>query len=299
MSESKNPLADTVANNIKVCDDPRKMRDIVLALKAQGQRIGFVPTMGALHDGHLSLVEASRAETDVTFVSIFVNPTQFSDPKDLERYPRTLFLDMAALAPLGVDAIFLPKQDSVYPPGYSTSVEVSGVTARWEGEFRPGHFAGVATVVLKLFNMVQPDIAFFGQKDYQQTLVVRRMVEDLNVPVQIKVCPTVRERDGLAMSSRNALLSAEDRQHSLALSRSLKLAAELFQNGERDAAKIRQRMLALVAETPDVKLEYLTLVDPDQMQEVSQAAADSVAIIAARVGAVRLIDNCILGQRNN
>jgi pantoate--beta-alanine ligase len=296
MAESKDPLADTVVNNLKVYDDPRKMRDVVIALRAQGRKIGFVPTMGALHAGHLSLVEASRRETDVTIVSIFVNPTQFSDPADLERYPRTLFLDMALLSQLSVNAIFAPKQDAVYPAGYSTSVVVSGVTDRWEGEFRPGHFSGVAMVVLKLFNMVQPDIAFFGQKDYQQTLVVRRMVEDLNVPVQVRICPTIRERDGLAMSSRNALLTADDRERGLVLSRSLKLASELFAAGERDATKIRQRMLAQFEKTPGVTMEYVTLVDPAQMNEVSHARADSVAIIAARVGNVRLIDNCILGQ---
>jgi pantoate--beta-alanine ligase len=297
MAEPKNPLADTVVNNIKVCDDAQKMRDIVTSLRAQGRKIGFVPTMGALHAGHLSLVEASRLETDITIVSIFVNPKQFSDPKDLERYPRTLFMDMALLSPLGVKVIFAPKQDEVYPPGYSTSVEVSGVTDRWEGEFRPGHFAGVATVVLKLFNIVQPDIAFFGQKDYQQTLVVQRMVRDLNAPVQIKICSTVRERDGLAMSSRNALLTPDDRQQGLVLSRSLKLGSEIFAAGERDAAKIRQRMLALFKETSGVTVEYLAIVDPDHMREVSHAQADSVAIIAARVGSVRLIDNCILGER--
>lgn len=298
MAESKDPLADTVVNSIKVCDDPRKMHDIVVSLRAQGRKIGFVPTMGALHAGHLSLVEASRLETDVTIVSIFVNPKQFSDPKDLERYPRTLFMDMALLSPLGVKVVFAPKQDDVYPSSYSTSVNVSGVTDRWEGEFRPGHFSGVATVVLKLFNMIQPDIAFFGQKDYQQTLVVRRMVKDLNVPVQIKICPTVRESDGLAMSSRNALLPADDRRRAVVLSRSLKLASDLFAAGERDVAILRRQMLAQFEQATDIQVEYLAIVEPDQMREVSHAQADSVAIIAARVGSVRLIDNCILGERN-
>ncbi|HEY2839324.1 MAG TPA: pantoate--beta-alanine ligase, partial [Pirellulales bacterium] len=198
MSQKNDHSSASGAGGIACCHDLTTLRGVISGLRARGRKIGFVPTMGALHAGHLSLVEASRRETDVTIVSIFVNPTQFSDPQDLERYPRVLDRDSAMLAPLGVHTIFAPRQIDVYPEVHSTTVEVGRVSERWEGAFRPGHFNGVATIVLKLFNMVTPDIAFFGQKDYQQTLVVRRMVEDLNVPVQIKVCTTVREPDGLA-----------------------------------------------------------------------------------------------------
>jgi len=298
MTKVDSTLSKANANAPQVISDLGELRQAIGRLRAAGQTIGFVPTMGALHAGHLSLVEASRRETGATVVSIFVNPTQFSAGEDLDRYPRNLAADLALLAPLGVSLVFAPQPQDVYPPGHSTVVEVSGVAEPWEGRVRPGHFAGVATVVLKLFHMVAPDIAFFGQKDYQQTLVVRRMVEDLNVPVQLRICPTTREPDGLAMSSRNAYLSAADRQRGLVLSRSLKLACELFQAGETIADIIRQRMLGLFAETAGVTLDYLAIVEPGLMGEVSQAQENSVAIIAARVGNVRLIDNCILGKRD-
>ncbi|MBI2827149.1 MAG: pantoate--beta-alanine ligase [Planctomycetia bacterium] len=276
--------------------DRAAVRDAVSAARAAGKSIGLVPTMGALHAGHLSLVQASRRECGCTVVTVFVNPTQFGPGEDFDRYPRNLDGDVAQLAPLGVDLVFAPEPDEVYRPGHTTMVEVAGVAEPLEGKHRPGHFRGVATVVLKLFNMVAPDVAFFGQKDYQQSLVVRRLAEDLDVPVRIRVCPTVREPDGLALSSRNAYLGPDDRRKALALSRSLTLAGELFESGERDAAVIRRRMMEIFEATPGVTLDYLALADADTLVEVSEVNPHTVALVAARVGNVRLIDNSFLWQ---
>lgn len=296
MSQASSSLPSQSAHECRVVDNRADLRSALNIWRAAGQTIGLVPTMGALHAGHLSLVDAARAACDRVVVSIFVNPTQFGPGEDFERYPRNLAGDVALLAPRGAELIFAPQPAEIYRPGHATMVEVAGVAGPWEGAFRPGHFRGVATVVLKLFNLVAPDIAFFGQKDYQQSLVVRRMVEDLDVPVVVRVCPTVREPDGLAMSSRNAYLSADDRRRGLVLSRSLKLATELYATGERDARKIKTRMLELFAATPGVTVDYLTLADGDTLAEVEQVTANTVALIAARVGNVRLIDNCLLGS---
>jgi pantoate--beta-alanine ligase len=275
------------------------LRAVVDGWRAAGETIGFVPTMGALHAGHLSLVDAAKRECTRVVASIFVNPTQFGPGEDFERYPRDLERDVAQLAPRGVDLVFAPTPAEVYRPGSSTVVEPAKVSLPLEGSFRPGHFRGVATVVLKLFNMVRPDSAFFGQKDYQQSLVVRRMVDDLDVPVVVRVCPTMREPDGLAMSSRNAYLSADDRRRGLVLSRSLTLGCELFAKGERDATTIRERMKQLFDETPGVTVDYLSLADSETLVEVSVVTATTVALIAARVAGVRLIDNCVLGKGMN
>ncbi|HVU86397.1 MAG TPA: pantoate--beta-alanine ligase [Pirellulales bacterium] len=273
-----------------------ELRAVMDRWRAAGESIAFVPTMGALHAGHLSLVDAAKRECTRVVVSIFVNPTQFGPSEDFERYPRDLLRDVTKLSPHGVDLVFAPAREEVYRAENSTVVEPSTVAAPLEGKFRPGHFRGVATVVLKLFNMVRPDVAFFGQKDYQQSLVVRRMVDDLDVPVTIRVCPTVRESDGLAMSSRNAYLSAEDRRRGLVLSRSLALACELFAKGERDAATIKERMKSLFDETPGVTIDYLALADSETLAEVPATTPTTVALIAARIAGVRLIDNCFLGQ---
>jgi pantoate--beta-alanine ligase len=228
-------------------------------------------------------------------VTIFVNPAQFGPNEDFQRYPRTLPADLEMLSPHAVDVVFTPATEEVYRPGHQTYVEVADVARPLEGAHRPGHFRGVATVVLKLFNMVAPDVAYFGQKDYQQTLVVRRMVDDLNLPIEIRVCPTVREADGLAMSSRNVYLSPREREQALVLSRSLRMAADLVARGERDAAAILSRMRAMFAEQPEVQIDYIAIADPDTLAEVDRLEGRAVALIAARVGKTRLIDNWILG----
>ena len=222
----------------KLVTTATELRAAVRAARAAGCAIGLVPTMGALHEGHLSLVQASRAECGFTVATIFVNPTQFAPHEDFDKYPRTLEADLESLASCHADLVFAPRREDMYPAGCSTLVEPPQVAQRWEGECRPGHFQGVATVVLKLFNLAQADVAFFGHKDYQQAAVIRRMVQDLNVPTEIRVCPTVREPDGLAMSSRNRYLSAGERQQAVAISRTLRLAEQMAAGGERQAAKL-------------------------------------------------------------
>lgn len=271
-------------------------REAVLAAKRNGARVGLVPTMGALHAGHHSLIRTARKECDFVVVSIFVNPAQFGPNEDYTRYPRTLEGDMAMCRGEGVNVVYFPSEETMYPPGFATSVEVAGLTNALEGAYRPGHFRGVTTVVLKLFNIVPAHAAYFGQKDYQQQTLIRRMVEDLNVPIDIRVCPTVREPDGLALSSRNVYLSPDERRSALALSRSLKLAEERLRYGDRDVAAIRQAMLDLLNSTPHVKPDYATLIHPDTLEEVSQVLPKLVAVVAARVGATRLIDNLIISD---
>ncbi len=278
----------------QLIDHPRAMHDFVRAAQRAGKRVGVVPTMGALHAGHLSLAEAAKKSCDVTVVTIFVNPTQFGPNEDFTKYPRTLDSDLSALAPLGIDAVFVPHNEAMYPPGFSTYVDPPQVAELWEGRFRPGHFRGVATVVLKLFNACPADAAFFGAKDYQQTLVVRRMVEDLNLPIDIQVLPTLREPDGLAMSSRNRYLSAAERATALTISQSLQLAADLIAAGERNAATVLARMHERFANAGITQIDYIALADPETLQPVEQLDRPVVALIAARVGTTRLIDNRLL-----
>ena len=223
--------SETLKKLPRVVAEADAVREIVRAAQASGKTVGFVPTMGALHEGHLSLVDAARAECDLAVVSIFVNPTQFGPKEDLSKYPRDLNRDLQLLASRGCDLVFAPTVEAMYPHGYTTSIDVGDLGRKLEGEFRPDHFRGVATVVLKLFQIVPAEVAFFGRKDYQQTLVVERMVTDLNVPIEIRVLPTVREPDGLAMSSRNAYLSTDDRRRALAISQSLHLAEKLVDGG--------------------------------------------------------------------
>lgn len=272
-----------------------EIHQCVLEAKAQSKRIGLVPTMGALHAGHLSLVEASSNQCDRTVVTIFVNPTQFSSREDLQNYPRDLDTDLEALSPYEVSWVYAPSIDEMYPPGQTTVVDVGKVAEPLEGKFRPGHFRGVATVVLKLFNMIPADIAYFGQKDYQQSLVIRQMVKDLDVPIQIRVCPTVREPDGLAMSSRNVRLSAIDRQRSLALFRSLQLAAELVESGQRNAESILKKMRQSINAAGEIQVDYIALVDPDTLENVEEVNCTTLAAVAATVGKTRLIDNRLIG----
>jgi pantoate--beta-alanine ligase len=277
------------------------IRAAVLRAKARGERVGFVPTMGALHAGHLSLIEAARRETGFVVVSIFVNPTQFGPGEDFRTYPRTFETDLELCRKAGVDALFHPAVESVYPPGFTTFVEVAGLSGVLEGEFRPGHFRGVTTVVLKLFQMVPADVAYFGQKDYQQQTLIRRMCAELDVPIEIRVCPTVREPDGLALSSRNVYLNAQERKNALALSQCLHMARELVRSGESDLGKIRAQMLKQLSATPQVRADYATLVHPETLEELEALPAATAAgsprvaaLVAARVGTTRLIDNLII-----
>ena len=271
-----------------------ELRETLAAVRRERRRIGLVPTMGALHEGHLSLVRASKAECDYTVVSIYVNPSQFGPGEDLDRYPRSLPADLDALADCGVELAFAPSDEEVYPERYATWVDVGAVAEPLEGQCRPGHFRGVATIVLKLLNMVQPDAAYFGQKDYQQALVIRRMVEDLDVPVEIRICPTVREPDGLAMSSRNAYLSADVRRRALVLYNSLERAGELIARGERSADEIVRQMREIIMTAEDARIDYIALADPDTLQPVDVIRGPTLAALAVWIENTRLIDNHIL-----
>ncbi len=279
----------------QVVHDPDRMRALVDEARAAGQRVGFVPTMGALHAGHISLVARAAHECDVVAVSIFVNPTQFGPQEDFTRYPRTLATDTALLAAHGVRWIYAPELSTVYPPGDATRIVVGGPAMRFEGERRPGHFDGVATVVCKLFLAVPAHTAYFGAKDWQQTLVVKRLVHDLGLPIRIIVCPTMREPDGLAMSSRNAYLSAADRHRAVALSESLRRAAQLWSAGA-DAAAIEQAMRETLS-AQGVAVDYAALADPDSLEPLSNGAARAIALVAGRLGSTRLIDNMELPTR--
>jgi pantoate--beta-alanine ligase len=261
-----------------------------------GQTVGLVPTMGYLHEGHLALVAAARAANDVVVVSIFVNPAQFGPNEDFSRYPRDEARDLALLDAGGVDWVFLPPAAEVYPPGYQTYIEVRDVTTRLEGAVRPGHFAGVATVVAKLFNLVQPTQAYFGQKDAQQVVVLRRMVRDLNFPLELVVRPTEREPDGLARSSRNVYLTPEERQAALCLSRALRAAQDQWQAGVRDGDTLRAAMQAVLAAEPLARPDYVSVADPDTLEELQAIGPDqgALASLAVRVGKTRLIDNVVL-----
>ena len=266
------------------------LRSHVRDARLSGQTVGCVPTMGALHSGHISLIEAARRETDFVVVTIFVNPTQFGPNEDYSRYPRPLEDDLAKCRDAGVDLVFHPATDVVYPGDEMTFVDVPKLSSTLEGAHRPGHFRGVATIVLKLFNMVQPDVAFFGRKDYQQQLLIRHLVRDLDLPIEIRTCPTVREDDGLALSSRNAYLSEDERQTALALSRSLQMACELCQDGT-SPADARRAMQELLEATDGLVLDYATIADAEALEELDESVGEMVGLIAARVGSTRLIDN--------
>jgi pantoate--beta-alanine ligase len=269
-----------------------EMRAAVAEARAAGRSVGLVPTMGAFHGGHHALMRAARGSTDLVVVSLFINPAQFDDPADLDAYPRDEERDAVEAAELGVDVLYAPPVEEVYPPGFATSVRVDGLGDVLEGVSRgAGHFAGVCTVVAKLFNVVTPDIAFFGQKDAQQVAVLRRMVRDLDLPVAIEVVPTVREADGLAMSSRNRRLDASERDRALALSRALQAAEREIHRGERDASAIERAARGAMR---DVEPEYLALVDPESFSAVQQVNGRVLVAVAARIGATRLIDNTII-----
>lgn len=271
------------------------IREAVNAARRAGKKVGFVPTMGYLHEGHLTLMRAARQECGFVVVSIFVNPTQFGPNEDFERYPRDLERDMRLCQSVPVDAIFHPGVAEMYPASAGTTrVVVSGLTSGLCGASRPGHFEGVATVVTKLFNIVKPDVAYFGQKDAQQVAVIRQMVSDLNMDLEIRPVPTVREPDGLAMSSRNVYLTPEQRQGALVLSRSLKMAQERVAAGEREMAALQEDVRAMIAAEPLGSIDYVSIVDYDSLQPVDRLERKALLALAVRFGKTRLIDNCIL-----
>jgi pantoate--beta-alanine ligase len=253
--------------------------------------VGFVPTMGYLHEGHLALVKQARIENSAVIVSIYVNPTQFGPREDFGAYPRELNRDLESLQKEGVDIVFVPSDDEMYPPEFSSWVDVEKVTGRLEGASRPGHFRGVATVVAKLFNIVQPTRAYFGQKDAQQAAVIKRMVADLNLGMEIVVVSTVRESDGLAMSSRNVYLSPEERQAATILFRALTLARQFRQGGEKDAEKIRRQMASLIKKEPLAQIDYVSIADAETLEELNSVNRPALASLAVRIGKTRLIDN--------
>jgi pantoate--beta-alanine ligase len=269
-------------------------RQACVRFRAAGKTLGLVPTMGALHAGHLSLVRAAQESCDAVAVSIFVNPTQFGPKEDFASYPRVFEQDCQTLEAAGVDVVFAPAVEEMYPPGATTFVEVEGLSDRLDGASRPGHFRGVATVVAKLFHVFSPDFAFFGQKDAAQVAVLRRMVRDLRFAVELKVCPTMREADGLAMSSRNRNLSEGERRQALVLSRALSAVEKQFQGGEADSGKLIGEAQRILQEESGVQLEYFRIVDPETLEDVADARQGGLVAVAARVGATRLIDNLLL-----
>ncbi|WP_309606258.1 pantoate--beta-alanine ligase [Phenylobacterium sp.] len=258
-------------------------------------RLGLVPTMGYLHAGHLSLVARARAECPAVAASIFVNPTQFGPNEDLSRYPRDLPRDLELLEAAGVDLVFAPEPSEMYPPGFDTQVRVGGITEVLEGAARPGHFSGVATVVVKLLNIIQPTLAYFGQKDAQQCVVIRKLARDLDLPVDVVIAPTVREADGLALSSRNRYLTPPQRAVAPAIFQGLSAAQRLFDAGERDGEILRQAIRAVIAAQPDLKVDYVSVADPETLRALPTVQQQALASVAARLGATRLIDNLILG----
>jgi pantoate--beta-alanine ligase len=268
-----------------------EVRRAVAAARSRSLSLGFVPTMGALHEGHASLLRAARQECGFVIASIFVNPTQFGPNEDFKRYPRTLDADLDLCRREGADVVFTPEPSTVYPHGFRTYVEVAGLQDLWEGAARPGHFRGVTTVVLKLYNIVQPDTAYFGQKDAQQVRIIEQMVRDLNLPVRVRVCPTVREPDGLALSSRNRYLSAEEREQARVLSQALFEAKAMIAEGARDAGTIREHLATRIRETPGAVLDYVAVLDANSFQEVPHLKGRVLLVLAARIGTTRLIDN--------
>jgi pantoate--beta-alanine ligase len=279
---------------MKICATIPEARAACRDARASRKRLGLVPTMGALHEGHLSLVRAAKAQCDAVAVSIFVNPTQFGPTEDLSKYPRQFDCDCRLMEKEGVDILFAPSVEEIYPDGAVTWVLVEGLSEKLDGRTRPGHFRGVTTIVAKLFHIIEPDAAFFGQKDAAQLAVIRRMVQDLNFPVEIVACPIVRESDGLAMSSRNAYLNLEERGRALVLQRSLQRAQQEFQTGESTAAKLISVAKEVFAREPQVVLDYFEIVDPDTLDPVKRISQKTLVAVAAYVGSTRLIDNTVL-----
>ena len=279
---------------MEIVTSPSEIQDYCRSALAEGKTIGLAPTMGFLHEGHLSLMRRARVENDLTVVSIFVNPTQFGPTEDYEEYPRDLQSDSEMAAEAGVDVIFAPSAKDMYPEGYATFVNVRGITEKMCGASRPGHFRGVTTVVAKLFNLVQPHRAYFGQKDAQQTVVIKRMAADLNFGVEIVVMPTVREDDGVAMSSRNKYLNEDERRAALVLNKSLHKARNLTKSGERDAAKIYRKMRDMIEAEPLAKVDYISIVDANTLADIDVVEGKTLIAMAVFIGETRLIDNVVL-----
>jgi pantoate--beta-alanine ligase len=283
---------------LKIFTTIKEMRAACRAVRGNGARLGFVPTMGALHEGHLSLVRSARNSCDAVAASIFVNPAQFGPSEDLAKYPRSFERDRELLEKDGVELLFAPSVEEMYPAGAATWITVEGLSNKLDGRSRPGHFRGVTTVVAKLFHVVEPDAAFFGQKDAAQVAIIRRMVRDLNFAVEIVVVPIVREPDGLAMSSRNAYLDAQQRKQGLVLHRSLMLVKKLSDQGERNAAKLAAAAREELATEPGARLDYFEIVNPDTLDPVEDTSRGALATVAAFVGTTRLIDNVLLPGPN-
>ncbi len=279
---------------MKLVSTIREMRAFSRSERAGEKVLALVPTMGALHEGHLSLVRAAREKSDSAAVSIFVNPTQFGPNEDFSRYPRNLERDCALLDREGVDVVFAPSTEEMYPAGATTWVTVEGLSERLCGRSRPGHFRGVTTVVSKLFHIVEPDSAFFGQKDAAQVAIIRRMVRDLNMAISIEVCPIVREPDGLALSSRNAYLSPEERTSALVLNRSLRASEKLFRSGERESARLITAGTLEFAKESSARLDYFEIVDPESLEPMAHISKSALIAVAAFVGKTRLIDNLVV-----
>jgi pantoate--beta-alanine ligase len=290
---------------LKIFSTIHEMRAASRAVRHSGKRLGFVPTMGALHEGHLSLVRAARAATDVVAASIFVNPTQFGPNEDLAKYPRSFERDCELLAREGVELLFTPSVEEMYPANAGQSartaettwVTVEGLSEKLDGRSRPGHFRGVTTVVAKLFHIVEPDAAFFGQKDAAQVAIIRRMVRDLDLPVEIVTCPIVREPDGLAMSSRNAYLNPEQRKQALVLHRSLIKVGQLSGAGEQRASRLAAAGREEFAQEKSVRLDYFEIIDPDSLDPINDVSNGALVAVAAYVGTTRLIDNIVLKKK--
>jgi pantoate--beta-alanine ligase len=283
---------------MKICSTIAEGRTACRTARASGKRLGLVPTMGALHEGHLSLVRTAKAQCDAVAVSVFVNPTQFGPNEDLAKYPRPFDRDCRLLEKEGVEILFAPAVEQIYPKSNSnaegTWVVVEGLSEKLDGRSRPGHFRGVTTIVSKLFHILEPEAAFFGQKDAAQLAVIRRMVRDLNFAVEIVACPIVREPDGLAMSSRNAYLDGEERRRALVLQRTLQETRQRFQAGERTAARLIAAAMEVLARVPQVALDYFEIVDPETLDPVEQVSQATLVAVAAYVGSTRLIDNVVL-----
>lgn len=276
---------------MEIIRSPKIMQKICTGVKKEGKIIGFVPTMGYFHEGHLSLVKVAKKKSDVLVVSIFVNPTQFGPKEDFKKYPKDLKRDKKLLKEIGCDFLFAPDIKDMYPEGYDTYVEVENLTRILEGASRPEHFKGVTTIVAKLFNIVQPDIAVFGQKDFQQAVVIKRMVKDSNFFVKIIVAPTIREKSGLALSSRNLYLSDEEKKEASILYQSLNLAKKMIESRERDSRRIKDRMRRLIQEKPRAKIDYVAINDSETLKPLKEVKGDVLISLAVRVGKTRLIDN--------
>lgn len=282
---------------MEVLYDTDQMQRRVTTLREEGRAIGFVPTMGSLHEGHISLFRSARRENSILVVSIFVNPTQFDRQEDLESYPVDLEGDLAKAAAEGADLVFVPEQKRMYPDRYATFIEVEGLTRRWEGAYRPGHFRGVTTIVAKLFHIVKPHRAYFGQKDYQQACVITRMVQDLDMDIEVVVLPTVREPDGLAMSSRNVNLTPGERRQAPVLYQALGWAADQVRRGERDARRLSEGMRRMIQEGTTATIDYVALCDPCSLEPLETVQGPAVALLAARFSKARLIDNLLIDGR--